>query len=262
MERAKRHMDDASGELDRADPEEAGRDQDLALEELEQAQRELEEALNQLRREERQETLRDLESRFREMLSRQRAINEATLALHGLGEEHFTRAERLRLAELSVEERSLSERASTCLHILDEEGTTVVFPRVVGHVAADMATVADRLAAYQVGELTQLLEREIVETLEQLVGAVQRMQQENEQSAGGMQMGGDGNDPLLPASAELKLLRSSQQRVNDWTIVIEGARAAGTETEEGLDEALAGAAARQAECAAAARDMRDRQDRP
>jgi hypothetical protein len=262
VERAENHMNDASGSLERDDPADAMQDQDRAIEELQQAQREMEETLNQLRREERAETLRDLESRFREMLSRQRAVNEATVSLDKLGRDNFKRAEQLQLAELSAEERDLSDQAGTCLHILDEEGTTIVFPRVVGQLAEDMATVADRLAGLRVGLLTQQVEREIVETLEQLIEAVQRMQQTNEQQAGGMQMSGQGNDPLLPTSAELKLLRSSQLRVNERTAATEDARADPSESQAALRKALADTAARQMECAEVAREMRARRNRP
>ena len=262
VERAEDHMNDASGGLERDDPADAMQDQDRAIEELQQAQREMEETLNQLRSEERAETLRDLESRFREMLSRQRAVNEATVALDKLGRDNFKRAERLQLAELSAEERVLSDQAGTCLHILDEEGTTIVFPHVVGQLAEDMTTVADRLAVLRVGLLNQQVEREIVETLEQLIQAVQRMQQTNEQQAGDMQMSGQGNDPLLPTSAELKLLRSSQLRVNERTAATEDARADPSESQAALRKALSDTAARQMECAEVAREMRARRNRP
>ncbi|MHC4695127.1 MAG: hypothetical protein ACYTFA_00110 [Planctomycetota bacterium] len=261
LDQARRDMNDAAEKLEGDDPAKAGESQDRALEELKQAQKELEDVLNQLRREDREEALRDLEGRFREMLSKQNAINAATVHLHEIGPQTFRRAEKLQLADLSTQERVLSQRASVCGHVLDEEGTTIVFPRVVGQLAEDMGSAADRLAALDVGPITQNIEREIVETLEQLLEAVQRMQQENEQQAGS---GGTDpeNQPLLPPSAELKLLRSSQVRVNSRTVAIETARAAQSETPETLAGLLNTAAARQAQCAQIAQEMRDRQNRP
>lgn len=262
LDQAQSEMKDASQSLGQSNPGQATPSQDRAIDELEQAKKELEEALNQLRQEQREETLRDLEARFREMLSKQRAINDATVRLDRIGSDDFQRAERLELADLSTRQRALSEDAATCLHILDEDGTTIAFPRVMEQLSDDMGTVANRLADYLVRTLTQAIEREIVETLEQLLEAVQRMQQENEQS--GMSPGSmsDGPTALLPPSAELKLLRSSQLRVNTRTTVIETSRAEGTEPAKALDEALHKVAVRQDECAEIAREMRDRQHQP
>jgi hypothetical protein len=229
---------------------------------LEQAQRELEQALNQLRQEEREETLRDLEARFREMLAEQRVINDETARMDQIGRHNFRRAEELQLADLSTRQRALSDDAATCLHILEEDATTIVFPRVVGHLSEDMALVAERLASLYVGAVTQEIEREIVETLQQMLEAIQRMQQENEQRGGMPIPGSDGPSPLLPTSAELKLLRASQHRVNARTIVIEESRREKTESDDALTRVFRALAARQAECASMARELHDRQQQP
>jgi len=263
VDQAQREMDDASESLDESQPQEALPKQDRAIDQLQQAQEELEKALDQLRKEEREEILRDLEGRFREMLFKQRAINEATVRLDQKGAEGFGRAERLELADLSVDERSLSQDAATCLHILDEDGTTVVFPRVVGQISEDMGTVADRLAAIRVGVLTQTIEEEIVQTLEELLQAVQRMRQEAEQQPGGQNSGSaDDLQPLLPTSAELKLLKAGQVRVNDRTVAIETARGDTSESGDDLDDAVRAVSARQVECGEMAKEIRDRQGRP
>ncbi len=269
LDQAKGEMEDASEALGESKPEEAVPSQDRAIDQLEQAQKELEEALNQLRKEEREETLRDLEARFREMLSTQRIINDATIRIDKVGQsaggerQEFRRAEQLQLADLSTQQRALAQQAATCLHILDEDGTTIAFPRVVEQLSEDMTTVADRLAGYRVGVLTQTIEREIVETLEQLLEAVQRMQQENEQQGGGQPGdGGDDPPPLLPPSAELKLLRAGQIRVNTRTEVIESERIEQTDSREAFAKALRKVATRQVQCAEIAQEMRDRQHQP
>ncbi len=261
LDDAQRDMNDAAEELDSNEPGEAAKSQDRAIDELQQAQQELEEALNQLRQEDREETLRDLETRFREMLSKQNSINAATARLYELGRESFRRAETLQLADLAAKERNLSQQAQVCGHVLDEEGTTIVFPRVVGQLAEDMSSLADRLGGLRVGPLTQDLQREVVDTLGQLLEAVKRMQQENEQQSAS---GGEDNEnpPLLPPSAELKLLRSSQVRINARTAAIEAARAAGTESASSLAGLLTTTATRQAQCAESAREIQERQNRP
>jgi ClpP class serine protease len=215
--------------------------------------------LEQLRKEEKEETLRDLESRFREMLVKQKPINEETLVLANVGSENFARPEKLQLADLSSRQRALSEEAAKCLHILDEDGTTIAFPRVVQQLSEDMSTVADRLAASKVGAITQTIEDEIVDALEQLLDAVQKMQQENEQqSQNAQQQQNSGEPPLLPKSAELKLLRASQHRINTRTLTIEESVAEGTESKTSGAGGLKKLATRQVECMEIAQQMRDR----
>lgn len=261
LDRAEQEMDDASEKLEEDQPEDAAQPQDRAIDQLEQAQQEMDEVLMQLRKEEREEMLRDLESRFRDMLARQRQINEATHSLNEAGPANIRRAEQLQLSEMSLKQRALSEKAATCVHILDEEGTTIAFPHIVEQVSQDMKTVADRLAAYQLGPITLGIQEEIVDALDQLLEALRKMREENKQQ--GMQSPGGGaagqNPPLLPPSAELKLLRSSQFRVNTRTKALEAARDSGTEPEAAVKDGLLQAAKRQAECADIARKMRDLQ---
>jgi hypothetical protein len=264
LEKAQGNMDDASQSLDQQKNDEAVPKQDKAITDLEQAQKELEKALNQLRKEERAETLRDLEHRFREMLSKQRAVNEGTLTLDRVGRDKFTRVERLQAADLADQEGGLSRAAATCLHILEEDATTIVFPRIIGQLSEDMSTVAGRLGELKTGAITQNVEQEIVETLEQLLDAVQQMQQENEQMAGrsGGKSKKDDDEPLLPPSAELKLLRSGQVRVNQRTTVISEALESGNESKDDAAEAFHAVADRQKESAEVAREMRDREKTP
>lgn len=262
LNQAQQEMDKAAESLNQSSPEKATPSQDRAIDQLQQAQEELEKALAQLRKEEREETLRDLEARFRDLLAKQRPINESTVALDKLGTETFKRAEQLQLADLSARQRVLSEQAGTCLHILDEDATTVAFPRIVGQLVDDMKNVSDRLAAFQVGRLTQKIEEEIVETLEQLLGAVQKMQQENEQQAGKPSSAGDKDKPLLPPSAELKLLRSSQLRINDRTVIIEDSIKEGASAGDELKRDLRVLAVRQTECTDIARQMQERKSHP
>ncbi len=262
VQQAQGSMQNAGKSLQKENPEQALPEQDRAVDQLEQAQKELEEALDELRQEEKAEALRDLEQRFREMLSKQRAINEPTILLADKGRDNFGRSEHLQLADLAADERSLSQDAATCLHILEEDATTIVFPRVIEQLSQDMATVADRLWSLNVGLLTQSIEREIVETLEQLLEAVQIMQQENEQHGPPSAQDGSEDQPLLPTSAELKLLRASQLRINTRTAAIAEAVEERTESAQTSAGALNTLARRQKECADIADEMRERQRLP
>ena len=261
LDRAGGDMDDAKESLEQDEPEQATAKQEDAIEKLEQTQQELEEALNQLRKEDRAEMLRDLEARFRFMLAKQRSINGDTDSLSELGSENFARADRLQVAEVAERQRSLADRASSCVHILDEEGTTIVFPRVVGQLSTDMGVVATRLGDSLVDVLTLAMQQELIETLEQLLESVKQMQQENEQSDDN-QSSDESNSPLLPASAELKLLRSSQRRVNTRTEAIESIRQANSVSRDVLLRDLKDAAQRQTECEEIAKELRERKNQP
>jgi len=260
VEQARSHMDRAADDLRDDQPEQALPDQDAAAEELQEALNKLEDELQQLRREERQELLGDLEARFAAMLSRQLAVNAETITLHQRSTGDLSRADRLRAAELSTEQSSLAQEAATCLHILDEDGTTIVFPGVVEQLQQDMEAAAQRLADAQVGPLTQAVQDEIAATLRELVEAVRQLREQessNPSEPGEPSSDPNQQQPLLPGSAELKLLRASQQRINDRTSAIEQARQSGQETAESLRRALEQLEQRQRTVADAARAMRD-----
>lgn len=265
LDQAEEHMEDAAEQLDKDSPDNATKDQELALKELEKTQEALEELLNQLRKEERAEMLKDLEVRFRELASKQRSINTGTVEVDQVGKDKFTRAEELKLADLSVKQNSLSEQAAGCVHILDEEGTTIAFPRIVEQITTDMKQVALRLGELQSGALTQSIQQDILDSLEQMLEAIKKLQKENEQQDGGGGGGGGGakeNQPLLPKSAELKLLRSSQQRVNQRTTAIEAAREGGGEKPESIQRSLSAVAQRQQECQKIAKEIHERKEEP
>lgn len=258
VQKAEREMWDAAEKLEREQREQSIPRQDEALRNLEEARREMEDALTQKRQEEREEILRDLESRFHDMYVKQKRLSEETKALDKVGPENFARAEQLQVAQIAEGESRLAEAADICLHILQEEGTTVVFPRILEQVSIDLKLVAQRLAAMQTGALTQAMQQEIVEALEQLIEAVQRMQRENEQQQQQNGSPSDMNAPLLPTSAELKLLRASQARVHERTAIIDQTRSTDPDAAEHLRKAIESTAVRQKECAEIAAQLRRR----
>ena len=218
VERASEHMKNAEKNLQKKSPPDASQDQQKAIDELERAQEELEQALEQLRKEQQEEILRGLESRFRAMLAAQLTINKGTETLDTKGADAWRHADDLALAGLAQNETELARQAGEALHILTEDGTTIVFPRIVAQMQEDMQLVADRLKSRKTGPTTQQIEAEIVTTLEDLIEAIEQLRKQL--SGGGGSGGGqpgDNDSPLLPDSAELKLLRSLQQRVNRTT---------------------------------------------
>lgn len=255
VEQARQHMSDAADKLDKQNSGEAGQDQQKAIDQLERAKRELQESLDQLRREQQGQMLAGLESRFRAMLIKQTTIKEGTITLQAKGPAAWVHADELKLAGLAQDETSLAGEADDALRILKEEGTTIVVPRLLDQLREDMLEITRRLKDKKTDELTQQMMAEIIATLEELIDSVKQMRQQiaSGESPSGEQ-GQQGTPPLLPASAELKLLRSCQVRVNRQTAEYEKLAGEGAERER-LSHKVAD---RQREVAEMARKMNEK----
>jgi len=261
IEQARQHMDGAADDLKDGRPGDANTKQQEAIKQLLEAKRQLEEQVNQLRREQQEEVLRALEDRFRDMLARQLQVNQGTIDLDKKGAANWTRTEELLAGTLAQAERDLAAEAGTALRILREEGTSLVFPRIVEQLAADLNDAGGRIAEKNVGPATQRLQTDIVESLKELIEAVEQVRKKG---AGGSGDAGDGPQqppPLLPESAELKLLRACQVRVNRQTEAF--ARDRGNEQTLSPDQqrSLQRIADRQKEVAAMAQEMNERTQR-
>jgi hypothetical protein len=126
------------------------------------------------------------------------------------------------------------------------DGTRIVFPDVVGQLRDDFLGIAQLLDAKRLDAYTQSQQREAERTLEELIGALRQAQK---QKAGGGSGGGGGGGepPLLPGSAELKLLQAAQLRVNRRTLALDASRLPTGELAEPLKQELGKLAQRQAE---------------
>jgi DNA repair exonuclease SbcCD ATPase subunit len=266
VEAARGAMEQASGKMRQGRPGGAAQDQQEAVDRLEQARRQIEQRLRQLREQLQEQMLAALETRFREMLSRQQAVSESTRTLdRGRADLEgrpapLTRPQRLEAQSLSTEEADLADAAAEAMRIIEEDGTTVVFPQVVEQLRDDLVSAADLLADTQTGLYVQSLQAQIEQTLEELIGALEKAQQE-----GGGQGGQSGSQdqlpPLVPDSAELKLLKSAQLRVNRRTESLDAAAAAG-EMGERLPAEARALADRQDQVRAMAEQMAQRAQQP
>ncbi len=206
----------AAGMLKERKAGQAKQKQQDAKEELEAAQRKLEEALAQLRQQLQDEVLRSLEERFGAMLARQKELSADTKAVDRLREETLTATGALpaslaaRSEEISDGESSLVSEAGGALQLLQEEGTSAAFPMMVGFLQEDLGQVAQRLGEYKTGQVTQNNQAEIEQTLRDLINALRRQIEDSESQGAGES---DGQPPLVPMSAELKLIQALQKRV-------------------------------------------------
>jgi len=258
VQEAQQSMQKASGGLKKKDPKAAAKKQRKAVKDLKDARDEIEDRLAQLRKEMQAEKLAALEARFREMLDRQMPVTAATAALdRGRSGGKLSRADRLGLAKLAGEERAIGELAHKALEIIVEDGTSVVFPHVVGQLRDDLRSVADLLQGERTESYVQAQQQEIEKTLKELIEALQKAQEQAEGEGEGEGEGSEEDEPLLPNSAELKLLKAAQLRVNRRTTSFESSRPAG-ELELVLKKEIMNISTRQAEVEKMTEEMIER----
>ncbi len=151
-----------------------------------------------------------LEGRFRQMLEEEIKIYEATQRLDQTPEDERGRNLDIRANKLAFDQRKVAGQADRCLTLLLEEGSSVAFPEVVEQIRDDMESVSDRLAESKVGTITQDLEQEIIASLEEMIAAFQKAQQDleeppppqpgeagrNRRTAAGRRAGRTEDDPL------------------------------------------------------------------
>jgi hypothetical protein len=222
-------MQSASNSLKKKSPGSASSEQKKAEEELEKAKKEIEKRLAELGEKMDDEVIVRLEDIFREMLARQQKATAETVQIHADRvvegrEQELRRAVRVTLRRLMAEEQELAGMAQQALTLIEEDGTSVSFPVVVANMKDNLNQVASWLETQSTGEETQTLQHEIEKTLEELIEALQVAKK------GGSGKGGKpGNCKpcLLPNTAELKLLRALQLRVNRRTAAFDKAHAAG-----------------------------------
>lgn len=214
----------AAGQLKEYKP--AKQKQQDAKEDLEAAQKELEDALAQLRQQLVDEVLRALEERFTAMLAVQRELSAQTKTLHGTRGNVITANGELptalvaKIQGLADGESGLEVEAGDALKLLEEDATTAVFPPMVEELRDQLGAVAKRLVGRDTDSGTQEAQREVEELLTMLINALRKV---IEQREGGQCKGQcNGKPPLVPFSAELKMLRYLQERVNKTTKEFDG----------------------------------------
>ncbi|MCO6456554.1 MAG: hypothetical protein J5I93_14750 [Pirellulaceae bacterium] len=216
---AEERMREAQRKLEEARRNEAIEEQIKAEEELAKAKAELEEILRQLREEELGRMLALLEERFTKMLKEQIKVYEGTLRLGQIPADKRDRNVDISAGKLSFQERKIAVDADRALTLLLEEGSSIAFPEAVEQMRDDMEQVVERLAETKVDRITQGIEEDIIKALEEMVAALQKAQQDLEESQPGQpgQPGQPSDPPLVDQIAELKMIKALQLRVNTRT---------------------------------------------
>lgn len=220
LEKAREEMEQAIEKLKEQNREEALRNEDNAIEELHEAAEELEAMLRQLREEEKEMILASLEARFQRMLQAETAIHEGTVGVAATPQKDWLDLNYGRCRELSQQQSELTQECAQTVNLLREEGTSVAIVIAVEDIEADMNSVSGWMQEYKVGELTQSVQTDILESLKQLIETTQKeMQQMKEQQKQEQQQRDPSQEKpgLVELMAEIRVLRSLQLRVNRRT---------------------------------------------
>lgn len=217
---ASESMGEAAESLGQQDSEQANEQQNQALEELQVAREQLERAIAEQERLAQADALARVEALLREVLRSQEEVNDATGEVYTqrVGD-RYNRPEQLRLVELANRQGRNADEIDRVVGMIREEGTTAVFPTILERVGQDMRNVQQLLSEQQAGAVTQGAQEQIVQMLRELIDALQqeRNRRQQQQQSGGGGGGGGGGGPLVPFTAELKMLRVLQQQVYDRT---------------------------------------------
>jgi DNA repair exonuclease SbcCD ATPase subunit len=220
LQAAEQRMRQARKAVEEARRREARAEQEKALEALETARAELEQILRQLREEEVERLLVQLAARVRQMLKAEVAVRSGvgeTVAAGG----PTGREQELEAARLAREQAKIGAAARRALALLRDDGSAVAIPQALEQVRDDSDEAARRLERGDLGGTTRGLLDDLVVALEEMLAAVERARTDRQQQAAGRQGEGrparPGEQPLVDALAELRMIRSLQARVNTRT---------------------------------------------
>lgn len=221
LEQARKEMERAIEELKKQNRDGASAKQDDAIAKLREAKEKLEEILRQLREEERELLLAALEARFQKMLALQLIVYNGTVGLDKTPKAEWNDRHFARSRELANQENEISLEAAKALELLKGEGSSIAFPEAIEQLRQDVLQVVYRLQREDVASLTQGIERDIIESLEELVEALQKemekAKKDKQKQQQQQQQGQPEDKALVEKLAELKMLRSLQMRINRRT---------------------------------------------
>lgn len=215
---AQRRMQEAQKKLEAAEKKGAVEEQEKAIRELEEAKAKLEEILRQLREEEAKRYLALLETRLKKMQQMQRTVYEDTLRLARIAIPERTYDHTVESQRLSRRESDIVLEADKTLLLLREDGSAVALPEVLAQARDDMRRVTDMLGKGDVEDLTQSIETDILAALEEMIAAVQKalkdLDDEEKKQQQAQQSMAEQDPALIDMLTEVKMIRSTQLRIN------------------------------------------------
>jgi hypothetical protein len=217
LKAAEEKMREAKIKLENAKRTQSLPDQEQALKDLKAAKEEIEQILRQMREEEIEQMLAQLEARFRKMLEMQVQVHKATIGMENTPDEERGRDFEVQASKLSQREKTIVDECDKAIILLKEEGSAVAFTESAELIRDDMQQIVKRLGQVNTGVVTQDLEIDVINALQDMIGALQKAQKELKASSGGGGGGGGGgqpeDQPLVDKIAELKMIRYMQERI-------------------------------------------------
>ncbi|MFT5495771.1 MAG: hypothetical protein ACI9TH_001164 [Kiritimatiellia bacterium] len=181
MDSAQKNMAKAAGKMSDQQGKPAQGDQQKAKEDLEKALAELDDRLDELKKQAPDDAAAALAALFEEMLEEQKKLSLDTRVLDdkkGKDVGRSMRAEKLMAKKLSGEESTLSKKAGSASDIIKADGSSVVFDRVVENMEKDLVQVALWLGDQKTTTITQEVQYEVEMTLQELIEAMKRSQEQ------------------------------------------------------------------------------------
>ena len=231
--KAGERMGKASEKLGGGKAGQANEEQKQAIEELKKAREDIEEEIAREEERIREEDLARIDQMLARMLKAQKNLSAETRAMGrrlaeiAPADAAEARAAALKIAELSKGEGRLAEDARRVIEMLRKEGSTFVFPEILEEVRGDLGDVEKRLDRKQCGPLTQGIQREVEQNLQEMIDAIRKTLADRKQESsggGGKGGGGGGKAPLVSNVAELKMLRVLQLQVNGRGRILDQAK--------------------------------------
>jgi hypothetical protein len=228
IERAEQLQREVERKIEEAKKQRDGqKESDDAVRELEKAKKRLEDLLRQLREEELERLLTDLKLRCEEMKRMQIMVLAGTRAVDkAIQANPDKKARRENIQESlkwSDEEKKIVAKADQAIGMLEAEGSAVAFHEVFTQVRDDMKNVKNRLGITDVGKVTQAIEQDIIDTLEEMIKALEKAKKDLKNKKSPPPKGGqpppNQDQKLLDQIAELKMIRAMQMRVNRRTLM-------------------------------------------
>jgi uncharacterized protein YaaQ len=222
LERAKEQMEEALEALKQQKREDALKEEDQAMENLQSAAEKLEKELRQLREEEKEMILASLEARFQRMLLLETQIHEGTMALAATPQKDWLDLSYSRCRELAQQQTELARECTQTVTLLREDGSSTAILLAVEDIETDMNSVGGWLQESNVTDLTQTVQKDILESLRQLIETTQKEMQEmknpnRQQQQQQQPPAGQKQSRLVELMAEIKVLKNMQLQVNRRT---------------------------------------------
>lgn len=170
--------------------------------------------------------LASLEARFQRLLLVETQIHEGTTVLAAVPQKEWLELSYGRCRELAQQQTELARECAQTVLLIREDGTSSAILLAVEDIESDMNSVADWMQQSNVSELTVSVQRDILESLKQLIETMQRemqqMQDQQQQDQQQQNQQQQQQSPLVDLIAEIRVLKNLQLQVNRRTKQVDG----------------------------------------